>query len=211
VYILPPLPYDVAALEPVIGAETMRTHHGKHHARYVNVTNEILGANAQPRPLEDVIADARERGERKLFNNAAQAWNHAFFWESMSSTQKSPSGALATAVEAAFGNLEGLRKAFITEGAGHFGSGWVWLLATNGRLEVVSSHDADLPWLGKNGSTPLLVCDVWEHAYYLDYKNERDRFLGAWFDRLANWDFAARQLEAAGKGGEGAYRYPLPS
>jgi Fe-Mn family superoxide dismutase len=202
-YSLPPLPYDAAALRPVIGVETMQTHHGKHHARYVRTVNELLAESNGARPLEDVIASARERGEWKLFNNAAQSWNHAFFWESMTPVETSPAAPLRQAIEAAFGSLHALRDRFVAEGAAHFGSGWVWLLASSGKLEVVSTHDAEQP----TGSAPLLVCDLWEHAYYLDYKNERDRFLRAWFDRLANWDFAAVQFEAAIRG-VGAYRYP---
>lgn len=206
-YLLPPLPYDTAALRPVIGEETMQTHHGKHHARYVKVANDLLGESAGTRPLEDVIADAHTRGERKLFNNAAQAWNHAFFWECMAPETTTPDGPLAKAIEAAFGNIGALKDLFVAEGAAHFGSGWVWLVATKGKLSVVSTHDADQPWLA-TGGTPLLVCDLWEHAYYLDYKNERDRFLRAWFERLANWDFAGAQHAAAARG-ETGYRYPL--
>ena len=208
-YLLPPLPYDAAALRPVIGVETMQTHHGKHHARYVRVVNELLGEAAGTRPLEDVLADAHERGDRKLFNNAAQAWNHAFFWECMAPEATAPAGPLQQAIDAAFGNLGALKDLFVAEGAAHFGSGWVWLVAAKGKLAVVSTHDAHVPWLG-SGGTPLLVCDLWEHAYYLDYKNERDRFLRAWFERLANWEFAAAQHAAQARG-EGGYRYPAPT
>lgn len=201
-YRLPSLSYELEALSPVIGAETMRTHYGKHHARYVQVTNEIAGTTQAP--LEELIADARRRGDAKLFNNAAQAWNHAFFWESMAPAPTSPTDELARAIEAAFGSRASLRQEFVAKGAAQFGSGWVWLVATNGgKLEVVTSHDADQPWLGTLDA-PLLVCDVWEHAYYLDYKNERGRFLEAWFDRLANWAFAATQLTDHQK----RYRYP---
>jgi Fe-Mn family superoxide dismutase len=205
-YSLPPLPYAPEALRPVIGEETLQTHHGKHHARYVHVTNEALGATAGAQPLEDVIAAAHERGDRKLFNNAAQAWNHAFFWQSMTPQVTTPKGPLHDAITARYGRLDALKNLIVAEGAAHFGSGWVWLLASNTKLEVVSTHDADVPWLA-DGGTPLLVCDVWEHAYYLDYKNERDRFLRAWVDRLANWDFAAAQYAAAVRGSVG-YRYP---
>jgi Fe-Mn family superoxide dismutase len=207
-YLLPSLPYDNAALQPVIGVETMQTHHGKHHARYVRVVNDLVGDSATPRPLEDVIAAAQQRGERKLFNNAAQSWNHAFFWECMAPVETKPEPSLHKAIEAAFGNLATLRDRFVTEGAAHFGSGWVWLLATNDKLEIMSSHDGEQPWL-TGSAVPLLVCDVWEHAYYLDYKNERDRYLRAWFERVANWQFASAQFAAA-TGGQGAYRYPLP-
>ncbi len=203
-YALPPLPYAHDALEPVIGTVTMQTHHGKHHQRYVTVMNEIAGDSKLP--LEELIADAKKRGDNKLFNNSAQAWNHAFFWESMTPKPAPPAGAVKEAIGGAFGGLEGLRKEFIAKGAAQFGSGWTWLVASDGKLQVVTTHDADLPWLG-SAAAPLLVCDVWEHAYYLDYRNERDRFLGTWFDKLANWDFAAKQLA----GGAGRYRYPAPA
>lgn len=209
-YQLPSLPYDIDALEPVIGAETLRTHHGKHHARYVSVTNQLVGDAVSSRPLEDVIADARLRGDRKLFNNAAQAWNHAFFWLSMAPVATTPSGSLLAAIEAAFGSVAVLKEKFVATGAAQFGSGWVWLMATDGAVEVHASHDADQPWLDAGRGMPLLVCDVWEHAYYLDYKNERDRFLATWFDRLANWGFAATQFEAAVARGGRSYRYPAP-
>jgi Fe-Mn family superoxide dismutase len=206
-YLLPPLPYDADALRPVVGTETMQTHHGKHHARYVHVVNELLGESAGTRPLEDVIADADERGNRKLFNNAAQAWNHAFFWESMAPVATAPAASLKDTINARYGDLGALKSLCVAEGAAHFGSGWVWLIAQHDELEVVSTHDAEQPWLA-SGGTPLLVCDLWEHAYYLDYKNERERFLRAWFDRLANWDFATAQHAAALRGGAG-YRYPV--
>jgi Fe-Mn family superoxide dismutase len=209
-YVLPPLPYEADALAPVIGEETMRTHHGKHHARYVAVTNEITGTG-HSRPLEDVIADALARGDRKLYNNAAQAWNHAFFWSSMSPVATIPHGPLHEAIEASFGGLQALKERFVTVGAGQFGSGWVWLMAVNGALEVCSSHDAGQPWLGSGGGVPLLVCDVWEHAYYLDYKNERDRYLVAWFEGLAHWDFAMTQFAAVAAPERGLYRYPAPA
>lgn len=204
-YPLPPLPYDASALQPVIGVETMQTHHGKHHARYVRTVNELLHDNPGARPLEEVIALARDRGDAKLFNNAAQAWNHAFFWESMTPVAAGPAVPLQQAIDAAFGSLGALKDRFVTEGAAHFGSGWVWLVAAGGKLQVVSSHDAEQPW--SSSDTPLLVCDLWEHAYYLDYKNERERFLRAWFERLANWNFAAAQYASATQGGR-AYRYP---
>src|SRR5690606_14506125 len=117
-----------------------------------------------------------------------------------------PGGELKSAIEAAFGSFDGFAQKFLAEGGAHFGSGWAWLLAVDGRLEVVSSHDADQPWLGGSG-VPLLVCDVWEHAYYLDYKNDRAQYLKSWLERLANWTFAAAQYEAAVRGAAG-FRYP---
>jgi Fe-Mn family superoxide dismutase len=201
-YSLPPLPYAHDALQPVIGELTMQTHHGKHHARYVNVTNEIVGNSTQA--LEDVVRKAHQGNEAKLFNNAAQAWNHAFFWESMTPSPAAPAGALLAAIDGAFGSLEGLKKEFVAKGAAQFGSGWAWLVSQGGKLAVTTTHDAGVPWLA-DGVVPLLVCDVWEHAYYLDYRNERDRFLSTWFDKLANWGFAAKQL--AGE----RYHFPKPA
>jgi len=203
VYQLPPLPYPADALAPLISAQTLTVHHDKHHARYVNVTNELAGSARLP--LEDLIVDARRLGNAKLFNNAAQAWNHAFYWASMSPRPCRPGGRLQHAITDNYGENGGLKKEFITKGAEQFGSGWVWLVAHDGKLGVVATHDAELPWL-ISGCVPLLVCDVWEHAYYLDYRNERERYLEGWFDRLANWDFADEQFAGA----EGRFRYPLP-
>jgi Fe-Mn family superoxide dismutase len=203
-YQLPPLPYAADALAPVISAATLQTHHDKHHARYVKVTNELAGNTHTP--LEELIAHASQQGNTKLFNNAAQAWNHAFYWASMSARPDHSAGALQQAIAGSFGDVATLRKQFISKGAEQFGSGWVWLMADDGKLAVVATHDAEVPWL-RAGGVPLLVCDVWEHAYYLDYRNERERYLESWFDRLANWEFAATQLS----GGAGRFRYPLPA
>ena len=207
---LPRLPYDSAALEPVIGAETMRIHHGKHHARYVVNTNSLLSGRSDAPSLEDVILEAERRGDTPLFNNAAQAWNHGFFWQCMApaatAATSGPHGGLIRAIETSFGGPAALREEFVTKGAGHFGSGWVWLLASGHKLEVVAAHDAAQPWLG-SAAVPVLVCDVWEHAYYLDYKNERERFLCAWFDGLVNWRFALEQFAAAARNERG-WRYP---
>jgi Fe-Mn family superoxide dismutase len=205
---LPDLPYPYNALEPVISDRTMHFHHDKHHAAYVKTTNELLGASAEPsRSLEQVIRDAAKAGEKKLFNNAAQAWNHGFFWAAMSSDREQPEGDLDAAIKASFGGLPALKTAFVTEGAGHFGSGWVWLTADkSGALKVRATHDAD-DTLTLEGLTPLLVCDLWEHAYYLDHQNDRKGFLEAWFDALPHWSFAGFQLAAAKGKGE-AWRYP---
>ena len=206
-YPLPDLPYGYGDLAPVISDTTLRTHHGKHHARYVQVTNELLSRAGADRPLEEEIRRAHAKGDAKLFNNAAQAWNHGFFWECMRPSGAPPRGDLVKAIDATFGSLADLRKIFTTEGAGHFGSGWVWLTLSGEALAVTSTHDAATP-LTSPGVTPLLVCDVWEHAYYLDHKNDRVGFLDAWWDRLANWDFAERQYSAALTGAPG-WRYPL--
>lgn len=203
---LPELPYGYDALEPVLSEAAMRLHHAKHHARYVAVVNDLTAAERHhPTPLEEMIRHAALAGERKLFNNAAQAWNHAFYWCCMTSRHAGPQGPLAQGIDAQFGGLTGLRQAFIAAGAAHFGSGWVWLAADGDRLQVLSTHDADT--LVTRDLRPLLVCDLWEHAYYLDHLNDRPGFLGAWWDQLANWSFAEEQFAApAGKG----WRHPAP-
>lgn len=192
---LPDLPYAYEALQPTMSAQTLHLHHDKHHARYFTVTNEILGDKASG-SLEDVVIKAAKDGEKKLFNNAAQAWNHTFFWNSMTPDKTAPSGDLLAAITASFGGLDGLKTKFVDEGFAHFGSGWVWLAADKaGALSIVQTHDGE-NLLTKN-LVPLLVCDLWEHAYYVDYKNDRKAFLGAWFDALPNWTLAAGQLAAA--------------
>ncbi|MES2034298.1 MAG: superoxide dismutase [Pseudomonadota bacterium] len=209
-FVLPDLPYADTALEPVISAKTLSFHHGKHHKAYVDTTNKLLAdAGETPGSLEDVVlAAVGDSSKKKLFNNAAQAWNHGFFWVSMSGEKSSPSGELAAAIDAAFGGLDKLKDAFVTEGVNHFASGWVWLVHESGTLKVISTHDAD-DTLPKAGVTPLLVCDLWEHAYYLDHQNNRKGFLEAWFDGLANWSLAADQLKAAQGQGD-LWHYPKP-
>jgi Fe-Mn family superoxide dismutase len=200
---LPELPYAYDALAPTISSRTLHFHHDKHHKTYVETLNTLLDeAGEAPADLESVIAGA----SGKLFNNAAQAWNHAFFWNAMSPERQSPQGELSGALERAFGSLEKLKEAFVKEGAGHFASGWVWLVAEGRNLKIVSTHDAGDKAI-VTALTPLLVCDLWEHAYYLDYQNDRKAYLEAWFDTLPNWAFAAQQWAAAQ--GEGrAWRYP---
>jgi Fe-Mn family superoxide dismutase len=176
----------------------------------VQVVKEIVRANGiSARPLEQLVLEARERHESKLFNNAAQAWNHAFFWECMSPRGGSPSGALLTAIDTDLGGVEGLRQRFVSEGVAHFGSGWAWVVHKDGKLAVMTTHDADLPQASA-GSVPLLVCDLWEHAYYLDYKNDRERFLRTWFDGLLSWSFVEQQYDAVSHERPG-YRYPAPA
>ena len=205
-FTLPDLPYGYEALQPTMSSETLHLHHDKHHARYFAVANEILKDRANVGSLEEVVIKAAKDGEKKLFNNAAQAWNHTFFWVCMTPTKSQPDGDLAQAIAAAFGGLEGLKAKFVEEGAAHFGSGWVWLAADkSGALSIVQTHDGD-DLLTKD-LTPLLVCDLWEHAYYVDYRNDRAAFLKAWFDALPNWSFAAKQLAAA-KGQGAAWKHP---
>jgi Fe-Mn family superoxide dismutase len=194
---LPDLPYGYDALQPTISAETMHLHHDKHHAKYIETVNQLLQDQPPSGALEDVVVKASRDGEKKLFNNAAQAWNHAFFWACMTPQALAPSGELASLVDGFDGGLAGLRGKFVQEGVGHFGSGWVWLAAEGGALKVLSTHDGE-NLLTREGLTPLLACDLWEHAYYVDYKNDREGFLKAWFDHVPNWSFAAEQLTAAG-------------
>ena len=201
------LPYDYAALEPVISAETMKLHHDKHHATYVKKANELAAkAGLDDLSVEELVREAKAKGDKKLYNNAAQVWNHGFFWQSMSGVSVKPGGDLAAAIEASFGGLAALKTKFVEEGVGHFGSGWVWLAASGDSLKVLSTHDADDLLIGSS-DMPLLVCDLWEHAYYLDHQNDREGFLKGWFDGLTNWQFAAVQLAAA-RAGEAGYTYP---
>ena len=209
-FALPELPFAYNALEPVISDRTLRFHHDKHHAAYVNTLNALLkAAGKTPETLESLILETARSDERKLFNNAAQAWNHSFFWASMSAERQTPSDTLAAAIAGAFGGLDKLKEAFVAEGVGQFGSGWVWLTADHdGGLKLSATHDAE-DVLTQAGVTPLLVCDVWEHAYYLDHQNDRKAFLEAWFDTLPNWRFAAAQHAAAQGRGE-TWRPPAP-
>jgi len=210
-FTLPDLPYAYDALEPTMSARTLHFHHDKHHAAYIKALNELLDrAGPTTDRLEDVIRQSADAGPdaSKLFNNAAQAWNHAFFWPSMAPEASKPSGDLDAAIRASFGGLAQLREAFAKAGVAHFGSGWVWLVADGGKLAVKSTHDAhDI--ITDGGGFPLLVCDLWEHAYYLDYQNDRKAFLDAWFDAPANWSFASSQLAAsAGKGDPWCFSAP---
>ncbi len=205
---LPDLPYAYDALQPTVSAETMRLHHDKHHAKYVETLNGLLEKEGlAPSTLEDLVVQAKKDGKTKLFDNAAQAWNHAFFWSCMTPGAKAPEGDLAREVDTAFGGLDGLKSKFVEEGVGHFGSGWVWLAAGPDGLSIRTTHDGDNPLA--EGATPLITCDLWEHAYYVDYRNDRKAFLDAWFDKLADWGFAGHQLKAARGQGQ-PWRYPAP-
>lgn len=200
-FTLPALPYAEDALAPRMSRETLNTHHKKHHAAYVKKANDALAKQGWTEAkLEDVIARARAEGDKFLFNQSAQIWNHTFFWNAMTPDPAGPAGDLKAALDKAFGDHAGFRKQFVEKGEKHFASGWVWLVSdAQGALSLVDTHDADTLADGK--ATPLLVADVWEHAYYIDHKNERGKFLEAFVDTLANWTFAAKQYDAArGKG-----------
>ena len=191
---LPPLPYSMDALAPYISAETLEFHYGKHHQGYVNKLNaQVEGKPEAEKSLEDLIKSA----SGGLFNNAAQAWNHGFYWECMKKDAGAPKGALLDAINKDLGSVDKLREAFKTKGAGHFGSGWVWLVSNKGKLEVVDTHDAANPM--RDGMTPLLTCDLWEHAYYIDYRNNRGGYLEAFIDHLIDWEFVLSNFEQASK------------
>ena len=192
----PDLPYAADALEPHISSRTLEFHHGKHHKAYVDKLNAaIAGTEHEGRSLEAIIDASHKAANPGVFNNAAQAWNHTFLWNSMSPTGGGePNGALAEAINARFGNLAGFREKFKAAALGQFGSGWTWLVRRGGTLEIVSTGNAETPLT--DGSTPLLTLDVWEHAYYLDYQNKRDAYIDAYLDRLINWAFAEHNYEA---------------
>jgi len=192
---LPPLPYADDALEPVYTARTIGFHYGKHHKTYVDTLNKLTeGTDLAAKSLEEVIKGARPG---PLFNNAAQVWNHTFFWEGMKpGGGGAPSGDLAAKIAAAFGGYEQFVESFKTAAVGRFGSGWAWLVAEGGALKIVSTPNAETPLT--TAATPLLTVDVWEHAYYLDYQNLRPVYVQAFFDKLVNWDFVARNLAKAG-------------
>jgi superoxide dismutase, Fe-Mn family len=207
---LPDLPFQPEALEPAMSAATLRTHHDKHHAAYVKKVNGFLDERAGEKPssLEAIVRLAAKEKDQKLFNNAAQAWNHGFFWQSLTpEAQAGPRDALARAIEKKFGSLDAFAEQFATQGEGHFGSGWLWLVCdAEGEVALKDMHDASTP-ITDAQATPLLTCDLWEHAYYLDYKNERRRYLETFYTRLANWRFAEDQHQAARSGAQ-TWNYP---
>ena len=199
-FTLPKLPYAPNALEPYLSADTMNTHHGKHHQKYVDTLNDLIKGTAHENAdLDDIIVEtsnACDSADKKIFNNAAQHWNHSFLWESLTPDyDRNADNEVVAAIERDFGSFAEFKKAFMTEGVGHFGSGWVWLIVGTDGLEIISTHDADLPLA--HGKHALLTCDLWEHAYYLDYKNDRKEYLEKFVDSLANWNFAAANLAGA--------------
>jgi superoxide dismutase, Fe-Mn family len=188
---LPPLPYPKDALAPHMSEQTLNFHYGKHHQTYVNNLNELIkGTDNERRSLEEIILGAEPGG---LFNNAAQAWNHSFFWSCMTpGGGGEPEGELRTAIEQSFGSVDDFLKTFNDKAKTLFGSGWTWLAKGDSGLEIVQTKDADLPL--KHGQTALLTIDVWEHAYYLDYQNARPAYVETWLEHLVNWEFAASNL-----------------
>ncbi len=196
---LPPLPYPKNALEPHISERTMDFHHGRHHQAYVtNLNNLVKDQPLERQSLEEIIKATYKDGSKTgVFNNAAQVWNHTFFWHSMKPQGGgAPSGNIASAITRDCGGLDKFKEQFKATAVGQFGSGWAWLVADQGQLKIVSTPNAVTPLA--DGHTALLTCDVWEHAYYLDYQNRRPDFVQTFLDHLINWDFVAQNLAKAG-------------
>tara|TARA_R110000782_G_scaffold28147_1_gene70725 strand:- start:695 stop:1303 length:609 start_codon:yes stop_codon:yes gene_type:complete len=193
---LPDLPYSADALEPFLSQQTLETHHGKHHRGYVEKLNKLIdGTEYQGLSLHEIVVRAKEKGDTAIFNNAAQSLNHSFLWESMSPDGgNSPVGPLGDAIDAAFGSQKGFQEAFKAKALSQFGSGWVWLVVDSGGLKIVQTGNADTPI--QHGLQPILTLDVWEHAYYLDYKNDRGRYVDSFLSDRVNWAFAARNFES---------------
>ena len=194
-FTLPPLPFADTALEPVISANTLSFHYGKHHKTYVdNLNNLVKGTDYESATLEKIITETAGKADKApLFNNAAQIWNHTFYWDSMKGNGGGkPSGKIAQMIDAAFGGYDNFKKEFSATTVSQFGSGWGWLVLDGGALKVVKTANAEVPFT--KGQKPLLTIDVWEHAYYLDHQNKRAAYVDAVIDRLLNWDFAAQNL-----------------
>lgn len=193
----PPLPFANTALEPTISAKTIGFHYGKHHKGYFDALAKLVADTpmAEQTLEEIIVATANDPGQLKIFNNAAQCWNHNFYWNSLAADAQSPSGKLAAAIDRDFGSLEKCKAALIKASVEQFGTGWGWLVIDGGRLKAINTGDADVPFV--NGQRPLLTVDVWEHAYYLDWQNRRPEHVEAIVDRHLNWDFAARNFTVA--------------
>ncbi|MGH8699092.1 MAG: superoxide dismutase [Burkholderiales bacterium] len=210
---LPNLPYRYEALEPLISATTLKTHHGKHHRAYVDKTNaSVKDTPLAGETLEAIVKASAQRAAKDpamtaLFNNAAQAWNHAFYWNSLRPKgAHGPQGALAARIAADFGGERGFAEAFKSAATGHFGSGWAWLVLDGKALKIVTTSNADTPIV--HGQAPLLVIDVWEHAYYLDHQERRAAYVAGVVDHLLNWEFASRNFERAAGRGRGSAASP---
>ena len=195
---LPALPYDFAALEPHIDAQTMQIHHGKHHQAYVNNLNAAVEKTPELATwsLDDLcrnVANVPEAVRTAVRNNGGGHWNHSMFWQQMKAGGSEPSGKLADAINAAFGNLGGLKEKFAAAAGGRFGSGWAWVVAAGGKLSIESTPNQDNPIM--EGKAAILGLDVWEHAYYLKYQNRRPDYVAAWWN-VVNWDDVARRYGA---------------
>lgn len=196
---LPDLPFSKDALAPHMSAETLEFHHGKHHATYVKKTNEMIEGKGDlsGASLVDVVRKAGTSGDKKLFNNSAQLWNHSFFWQCLSPDKQQPSGKLAQLIDEGFGGIDPMLQKLGDEAVNHFSNGWAWLVLDRDQLKITSLHDADTP-LVHDGMVPLFTLDVWEHAYYIDYRNERPKFVTSVLSNIVNWDFVAQNLDGKG-------------
>jgi superoxide dismutase, Fe-Mn family len=194
VHVLPPLPYAENALDPVISATTIGVHYGKHHKGYVDTLNKLVaGTELANLPLAKLITETAGKADKvAIFNNAAQTWNHTFYWRSLRPKGGEPAGALKQRIEASFGNLDACKKELAAAATSQFGSGWAWLVLDADKLKVVKTGNAETPLV--KGVKPLLTIDVWEHAYYLDYQNRRADYVNAVLDKLINWGFASDNL-----------------
>ena len=194
-HVLPPLPYADDALAPVISAHTISFHYGKHHKGYVDTLNTLVaGTEFADLPLEQIITKAAGKADKAaIFNNAAQIWNHTFYWNSLSPKGGGePPAALKHKIEASFGSVDAFKKEFAAAAVSQFGSGWAWLVLEDDKLKVIKTANAEDPLT--TGKKPLLTIDVWEHAYYLDYQNRRPDYVNAVLDKLINWEFALQNV-----------------
>jgi Fe-Mn family superoxide dismutase len=192
-FALPPLPYRLDALAPHLSQETLELHHGKHHQTYVDKLNDLVGDDAKTN--DDLEAVILGTDDPKVFNSAAQHWNHSVYWQCMApGGGGEPTGELAEAINRDFGSIDTFKKELTEEGATHVASGWAWLVHDGSKLLVTSTHDADLPLT--HGQKALLTIDVWEHAYYVDYQNKRPDYLASFLDNLVSWDFVAENLKS---------------
>ena len=196
---LPELPYSKDALAPHISAETLEFHWGKHHRAYFTKTNDAVQSrqDLSGASLVEIIRKAREKGDNKLFNNSAQAWNHSFFWQCLSPEKQRPTGRLSELIDFGFGGVEPMLQKLGDEAVNHFSNGWAWLVLDRDQLKITSLHDADTP-IVHDGMVPLFTLDVWEHAYYIDYRNERPKFVTSVLSNIVNWDFVAQNLDGQG-------------
>jgi len=196
-FVLPDLPYAKDALAPHISAQTFDFHYGKHHKAYVDKANELVkGTDLEKASLVEAVVESRKQGVGPLFNNIGQIYNHNLFWESMSPQGGGePKDVLAEEIKKAFGDVNTFKEQFVQAGVSQFGSGWAWLVFNNGKLEIAKTANAETPLT--EGKKPLIVCDVWEHAYYLDYQNRRMDFVKVFVDKLINWDYALQNWKKA--------------
>lgn len=187
-----PLPYSGSSLEPTISGRTLEFHYEKHHVGYLNKLNELTVGKYDNVPLEEIVCSSYQK-DVPIFNNAAQVYNHTFYWDSMTPKHRPPSDRMMKLIEDCFGSFENFKKEFVQNGVGQFGSGWVWLIANPEKgLQIVKTANAETPIV--HGQKPLMTCDVWEHAYYLDYQNRRPDYVQQFLDKLINWEFAESNL-----------------